>query len=85
MQQLASYVGGQWVTGSQGGQTLVNPATEEPLASASSEGIDLAAALEHARTKGDPALRALGLYLQRVALQGSRPLIQGLAKAGTQA
>lgn len=62
MQQLASYVGGQWVKGSQGGQTLLNPATEEPLASASREGIDLAAALE-----------------------GSRPLIQGLAKAGTQA
>jgi oxepin-CoA hydrolase/3-oxo-5,6-dehydrosuberyl-CoA semialdehyde dehydrogenase len=29
--------------------------------------------------------RALAFYLQRVALQGSRPLIQGLARAGTQA
>jgi oxepin-CoA hydrolase/3-oxo-5,6-dehydrosuberyl-CoA semialdehyde dehydrogenase len=29
--------------------------------------------------------RALAFYLQRVALQGSRPLVQGLAKAGTQA
>jgi len=29
--------------------------------------------------------RALGFYLQRVALQGSRPLVQALAKAGTQA
>ena len=27
--------------------------------------------------------RALAFYLQRVALQGSRPLVQGLAKAGT--
>jgi oxepin-CoA hydrolase/3-oxo-5,6-dehydrosuberyl-CoA semialdehyde dehydrogenase len=29
--------------------------------------------------------RGLGFYLQRVAIQGSRPLVQGLAKAGTQA
>jgi oxepin-CoA hydrolase/3-oxo-5,6-dehydrosuberyl-CoA semialdehyde dehydrogenase len=29
--------------------------------------------------------RALAFYLQRVALQGSRPLVQGLARAGTQA
>jgi oxepin-CoA hydrolase/3-oxo-5,6-dehydrosuberyl-CoA semialdehyde dehydrogenase len=28
--------------------------------------------------------RALAFYLQRVALQGSRPLVQGLAKAGPQ-
>ena len=27
--------------------------------------------------------RALAFYLQRVALQGSRPLVQGLARAGT--
>jgi oxepin-CoA hydrolase/3-oxo-5,6-dehydrosuberyl-CoA semialdehyde dehydrogenase len=29
--------------------------------------------------------RALAFYLQRVALQGSRPLVQGLARAGTPA
>ena len=29
--------------------------------------------------------RALAFYLQRVALQGSRPLVQGLAKAGAPA
>jgi oxepin-CoA hydrolase/3-oxo-5,6-dehydrosuberyl-CoA semialdehyde dehydrogenase len=29
--------------------------------------------------------RALAFYLQRVALQGSRPQVQGLARGGTQA
>jgi oxepin-CoA hydrolase/3-oxo-5,6-dehydrosuberyl-CoA semialdehyde dehydrogenase len=29
--------------------------------------------------------RGLAFYLQRVAIQGSRPLVQGLGKAGTQA
>ena len=58
MQQLASFVGGRWVEGRPGGQALVNPATEEPLATASTEGIDLAAALEYARATGGRALRA---------------------------
>jgi 3,4-dehydroadipyl-CoA semialdehyde dehydrogenase len=38
---------------------LVNPSTEEPLAEASTEGLDFAAALEHARDRGGPALRAM--------------------------
>ena len=59
MKILRSYLSGQWVEGSGAPQTLVNPATEEPLAQASSEGLDLAAALAHARSKGGPALRAL--------------------------
>ena len=67
MQELRSYVGGRWVAGSGSPQTLLNPATEEPLARASSEGIDLAAALEHARAVGGPALRALS-FAERGAL-----------------
>jgi len=38
--------------------TLVNPATEEPLARTGTLGIDFGAALEHART-GGPALREM--------------------------
>ena len=67
MQELRSYVGGRWVAGSGAPQTLLNPATEMPLASASSEGIDLAAALNHARLVGGPALRALS-FAERGAL-----------------
>src|SRR5258708_10864073 len=67
MQELRSFVGGRWAAGSGSPQTLLNPATEEPLARASSEGIDLAAALEHARLAGGPALRALS-FAERGAL-----------------
>lgn len=67
MNQLRSYLSGQWVAGTANPQTLVNPATEEPLAQASSEGLDLAAALDHARRTGGPALRALS-FAERGAL-----------------
>jgi 3,4-dehydroadipyl-CoA semialdehyde dehydrogenase len=67
MKTLRSYLGGQWVEGTGVPQTLVNPATEEPLAQVSSEGLDLAAALDYARRKGGPALRALS-FAERGAL-----------------
>jgi oxepin-CoA hydrolase/3-oxo-5,6-dehydrosuberyl-CoA semialdehyde dehydrogenase len=67
MKILRSYLGGRWVEGSGALQTLVNPATEEPLAQAGSDGLDLGAALEHARRRGGPALRALS-FAERGAL-----------------
>ena len=59
MEQLQSYVSGGWVSGARVMSTLVNPATEEPLAETSTEGIDFALALDFARTRGGPALRSL--------------------------
>jgi 3,4-dehydroadipyl-CoA semialdehyde dehydrogenase len=91
MQELRSYVGGRWVAGSGSPQTLLNPATEAPLATASSQGIDYAAALEYARAKGGPALRALtfeerGSLLKAMAdaMQGERDrlLELGMANGG---
>jgi len=67
MLELRSHVAGQWVGGGSSPQLLLNPATEEPLARASSEGVDLAAALEYARATGGPALRALS-FAERGAL-----------------
>ena len=67
MKTLRSYLGDRWVEGSGTSQTLVNPATEEPLSQASSDGLDLAAALDYARRKGGPALRALS-FAERGAL-----------------
>src|SRR5262245_13703787 len=67
METLRSFVGGKWTAGSSSPQTLLNPATEEPLAQTSSEGIDLAAALAYARDIGGPALRAL-TFAERGAL-----------------
>ncbi|MEW6689374.1 MAG: 3,4-dehydroadipyl-CoA semialdehyde dehydrogenase [Pseudomonadota bacterium] len=76
MQELRSYVCGRWVAGKGAPQTLVNPATEEPLASASSEGVDLGAALEYARATGGPALRALSFAARGALLKGIADAMQ---------
>jgi len=59
MKTLGSYVKDRWVTGNAPFATLLNPATEEPLAHTSTGGIDMGAALDHARSRGGPALREL--------------------------
>jgi oxepin-CoA hydrolase/3-oxo-5,6-dehydrosuberyl-CoA semialdehyde dehydrogenase len=64
---LRSYVGGAWVAGQPEQETLVNPATEEPLALAGARGLDREAALAYARQRGGPALRALS-FAERGAL-----------------
>jgi oxepin-CoA hydrolase/3-oxo-5,6-dehydrosuberyl-CoA semialdehyde dehydrogenase len=85
MVELRSHLCGKWAAGTAAQQTLLNPATEEPLATASSEGLDLGAALEHARGKGGPALRALsfaerGALLKAIAdaIQDARDELIGL-------
>ncbi|MCH8334851.1 MAG: aldehyde dehydrogenase, partial [Proteobacteria bacterium] len=59
MLKLKSYVSGKWHDGEGKTATLLNPATEQPLAETSTGGIDFSAALEYARTIGGPALRAM--------------------------
>jgi 3,4-dehydroadipyl-CoA semialdehyde dehydrogenase len=85
---LRSHVGGRWVAGEGALQTLLNPATEEPLAQAGSGGIDRAAALEYARRVGGKALRAMtfaerGLMLKGIcdAIQAHRDELLDLAVA----
>ena len=53
MLELRSYVGGRWIAGTGAAQTLLNPATEESLARASSEGVDFKSALEEAKESLD--------------------------------
>jgi 3,4-dehydroadipyl-CoA semialdehyde dehydrogenase len=72
---LRSHLGGQWVEGA-APQTLVNPATEEPLARVGSAGLDLAAALEFARRAGGPALRSLTFAERGRLLQGMAEALQ---------
>lgn len=76
MQALSSYVCGQWTQGNGAAQTLLNPATEEALATASSEGVDLAAALYYARNTGGPALRVLTFTERGALLQGMADALQ---------
>ena len=65
--RIESYVESRWVTGEGQGSPLVNPATGETLAIASTTGVDLGAALRHAREVGGPAVRAL-TFAQRAAI-----------------
>ncbi|HVC11267.1 MAG TPA: 3,4-dehydroadipyl-CoA semialdehyde dehydrogenase [Burkholderiales bacterium] len=76
MRNLASYVGGRWVEGSGAAQTLINPATEAPLARVSSEGVDLAAALAYARDTGGTALRAMSFAERGAMLAGAAKALQ---------
>ncbi len=59
MVRLKNYVLDGWREGAAPFRSLVDPATEEVVAETSSNGLDFAAVLDHARTVGGPALRAL--------------------------
>ena len=59
MTVLESYLSGKWTRGKGREATLVNPATEEALATTTTEGLDFKGALAFARDKGGPALRAM--------------------------
>ena len=56
---LDSYVLDGWKAGTGRPSVLTNATTEEPMAECSTEGIDFAQVLTHARTVRGPALRAL--------------------------
>src|SRR5262245_5416493 len=57
--RITSYVEDHWVDGAGAGTKLFNPATGEVLATASTDGVDLGAALRYARAVGGPVLRGL--------------------------
>lgn len=59
MTRLKSYVLDAWTDGEGEGSALVNPTTEEIVATASTKGIDRRAMLQHARTQGGPTLIAM--------------------------
>jgi 3,4-dehydroadipyl-CoA semialdehyde dehydrogenase len=65
--KLPNYVSAQWQEGTGPGIPLVDPVTGEELARASSEGLDLNAALQFARSHGGAALRKL-TYRQRAEM-----------------
>ncbi|MFD4196764.1 MULTISPECIES: phenylacetic acid degradation bifunctional protein PaaZ [Amycolatopsis] len=64
---LRSYVSGGWRTGEGEGAPLHDAVTGAEVARISSAGIDMAAALDHGRRVGGPALRELTFH-QRAAL-----------------
>ena len=59
MKTLRSFVEGKWYEAKEGFQTLVDPCSEEPIARASSSGLDYSRALDFARRAGREKLRTL--------------------------
>ena len=59
MQKLGNYILGNWQNGDGEGQLLYNAVTAEPVASATTKGLDFESVLEYARRVGNPALRKM--------------------------
>jgi 3,4-dehydroadipyl-CoA semialdehyde dehydrogenase len=80
---LPNFVCGRWTAGSGEGDSLIDPTTDVELARASTQGIDLGAALSHARDVGGPGLRALTFAQRAAALDAvAKVLIAGRVKYG---
>jgi len=62
MNKLQNYVTGSWVTGEGEGQMLYNAVTGQPVASASTRGLDFGDILDYGRKKGGAALRGMTFH-----------------------
>ena len=62
MEKLGNYILGRWVTGDGEGQTLYNAVTGEPIAAATTKGLDFADILDYARNKGNSNLRKMTFH-----------------------
>jgi oxepin-CoA hydrolase/3-oxo-5,6-dehydrosuberyl-CoA semialdehyde dehydrogenase len=59
MYKLENYINGNWITGDGDGQFLYNAVTAEPIATATTKGLDFKSITDYARTVGNPALRRM--------------------------
>lgn len=62
MNKLGNYITGHWINGNGDGQLLYNAVTGEPVATASTKGLDFEWVLHYARTVGNPALRKMTFH-----------------------
>lgn len=62
MNKLQNYTNGEWVNGDGDGQLLYNAVTGEPIAAASTKGLDFKAMLEYGRSVGNTALRTMTFH-----------------------
>ena len=67
--RLQNYAADEWVTGTGTATTLVHAVTGEPIAEASSEGLDFAAMADYARRVGGPALRRMTFHQRALMLK----------------
>lgn len=62
MYKLENYIAGNWITGDGDGQLLFNAVTGEPIAAASTKGLDFKSITDYARHVGNPALRKMTFH-----------------------
>ena len=67
--QLESFIAGRWQAGAGGGSALRDATTGSVIASATAEGLDMGAVLEHARRVGGPNLRRLTFHERAAQLK----------------
>src|SRR4029079_17278397 len=67
--RLQNFAVGEWVAGTGSGTTLVHAVTGEPIAEATSEGLDFAAMADYARRVGGPALRLMTFHQRALMLK----------------
>jgi oxepin-CoA hydrolase/3-oxo-5,6-dehydrosuberyl-CoA semialdehyde dehydrogenase len=72
---LQHFALGGWVDGGANGQPYVNAITGEQLGTTSSEGLDMAAVVEHARDVGNPAVSALSFHERATILRNVGKLL----------
>jgi oxepin-CoA hydrolase/3-oxo-5,6-dehydrosuberyl-CoA semialdehyde dehydrogenase len=76
MTVLRSYVGGSWITPTGEGRPVLDAVTGDEVARVSSAGVDLAAALDHGRSVGGPALRELTFHQRAAQLKALGSLLR---------
>jgi oxepin-CoA hydrolase/3-oxo-5,6-dehydrosuberyl-CoA semialdehyde dehydrogenase len=74
---LRSYVSGSWFQPTDEGAPLFDAVTGELVTTVSSTGVNLAAALDHGRSVGGPALRALTFHQRAAILKSVGLFLQG--------
>jgi len=62
MLNVHSYAGGKWIAANKEAPRIIGPASGEAVARAGGSALDFAAMIEHAKTRGGPALREMTFH-----------------------
>jgi 3,4-dehydroadipyl-CoA semialdehyde dehydrogenase len=81
MQRLSSWISGEWIEGKGTGSPLYNPTTEAVVAEASTNGLDLGLAYDHAREVGGQNLRKMTFAQRGALLKAMSKAIHGAREA----
>ncbi|WP_212523556.1 phenylacetic acid degradation bifunctional protein PaaZ [Actibacterium sp. MT2.3-13A] len=62
LQDISSFAAGEWIAPGAGARTVYSAVTGEAIAQAGNDALDVQAMLDHARSRGGPALRAMTFH-----------------------